>query len=109
MSENYKVYEATTPTALFRFSQDPLIYDVIQITFRRGPNKLIKRIDNGVLPEGITINDKLMSVTLSQEETLILGSGIMRVQIRAKRSGGKVKASSKFRIRIDSSLDKEIL
>lgn len=53
--------------------------------------------------------DKSFEVTLTQEETLSLASGGLKVQIRAKDASGNVIASKIGKIKVGKSIYKEII
>ncbi|MDD7331132.1 MAG: hypothetical protein PUG52_08940 [Absicoccus porci] len=77
--------------------------ELIRVIIRQGGHvKLIKEADD------ITIQDKTISVRLSQEETFAFYQGSADIQVRIKASDA-VYATGIKSIRVDTSLDEEVL
>lgn len=95
----------TTPTITCTLSTDIDLTecDLIRVIIRQGGHvKLIKEADD------VTIQDKTISVKLSQKETLSFYPGSADIQVRIKASDA-VYATGVKSIRVDTSLDEEVL
>lgn len=95
----------TTPTITCTLSTDIDLTesDLIRMIIRQGGNvKLIKEADD------VTIQDKTITVRLSQEETFAFYPGTADIQVRIKASDA-VYATGIKSIRVDTSLDEEVL
>lgn len=95
----------TTPTITCTLSTDIDLTesDLIRVIIRQGGHvKLIKEADD------VTIQDKTITVRLSQKETLSFYSGSANIQVRIKASDA-VYATGIKSIRVDASLDEEVL
>lgn len=95
----------TTPTITCTLSTDIDLTesDLIRVIIRQGGHvKLIKEADD------VTIQDKTITVRLSQEETFAFYQGTADIQVRIKASDA-VYATGIKSIRVDKSLDEEIL
>ncbi|WP_277017639.1 hypothetical protein [Absicoccus porci] len=95
----------TTPTITCTLSTDIDLAEceLIRVIIRQGGHvKLIKEADD------ITIQDKTISVRLSQEETFAFYQGSADIQVRIKASDA-VYATGIKSIRVDTSLDEEVL
>lgn len=94
-----------TPTITCTLSTDIDLTesDLIRVIIRQGGHvKLIKEADD------VTIQDKTITVRLSQKETLSFYSGSANIQVRIKASDA-VYATGIKSIRVDASLDEEVL
>lgn len=96
---------ATTPTFNFNLPIDADKIKEAEVTFSQGgENKLQKYIGSCIL------NGKKLSVTLTQEETLLFSDkSDMKVQLRVLTDAGKVYASQKFTEPVIDSLSEEVL
>ena len=95
----------TTPTITCTLSTDIDLTecDLIRVIIRQGGHvKLIKDADD------VTIQDKTISVKLNQEETFAFYPGSADIQVRIKASDA-VYATGIKNIRVDTSLDEEVL
>lgn len=96
---------ATTPTFNFNLPIDSTKIKEAEVTFSQGgENRLKKYI------KSCALIDKKLSVTLSQEETLLFSDkSDMKVQLRVLTEAGKVYASQKFTEPVIDSLSEEVL
>lgn len=86
------MHRGTTPTNIFRIDVDLTNASVLFITYKQnGKVVLEKSIDE------VKIQKNIVSVYLSQKDTLLFTEGIVTIQIRAKFSDGSVIASSLIR------------
>lgn len=86
------MHRGTTPTNIFRTDVDLTNATVLFITYKQnGKVVLEKSIDE------VKIQKNIVSVYLSQKDTLLFTEGIVTIQIRAKFSDGSVIASSLIR------------
>lgn len=95
----------TTPTITCTLSTDIDLTesDLIRVIIRQGGHvRLVKEAGE------VTIQDKTISVKLSQKETLSFYSGSADIQVRIKASDA-VYATGIKSIRVDASLDEEVL
>lgn len=95
----------TTPTITCTLSTDIDLTEceLIRVIIRQGENvRLVKDSSD------ITIHDKTISVRLSQEETFAFYQGSADIQVRIKSSDA-VYATEIKSIRVDTSLDEEVL
>ena len=95
----------TTPTITCTLSTDIDLAEceLIRVIIRQGGHvRLVKEAGD------VTIQDKTISVKLSQKETLSFYSGSADIQVRIKASDA-VYATGIKSIRVDTSLDEEIL
>lgn len=95
----------TTPTITCTLSTDIDLTesDLIRVIIRQGGHvRLVKEAGE------VTIQDKTISVKLSQKETLSFYSGSADIQVRIKSSDA-VYATVIKSIRVDASLDEEVL
>lgn len=95
----------TTPTITCTLSTDIDLTEceLIRVIIRQGENvRLVKDTSD------ITIQDKTISVRLSQEETFAFYQGSADIQVRIKVSDA-VYATEIKSIRVDTSLDEEVL
>ena len=104
------MYRVTTPEHTFTLPQNASAYDVIQITYKQGATKITKTCEDGVTPQGVTIDGKNVVVMLTQAETKkFRAGGALTVQVRALTLGGKAYASDRFPIEVKEVNNEEIL
>ncbi len=96
---------ATTPTFIFRLPIDCSKITKAEVTLSQsGENKLTKQTEDCLM------NDKKLTVTLSQEETLLFSDKAdVQTQLRILTSDGKVFASQVFSVPVIDSLSEEVL
>ena len=95
----------TTPTIACTLSTDIDLAkcELIRVIIRQGGHvKLVKEADD------VTSHDKTINVRLSQEETFAFYQGTADIQVRIKASDA-VYATGIKNIRVDTSLDEEVL
>lgn len=86
------MYRGTTPINIFRTDMDLTNASVLFITYKQnGKVVLEKSIDE------VKIQKNIVSVYLSQKDTLLFTEEIVTIQIRAKFPDGSVIASSLIR------------
>ena len=103
------MYRVTTPTHTFTLPVSTSEFSVIQVTYAQKEKTLVKEYRDGVLPEGMTFDDKDVVINLSQEETKAFDAGTVAVQVRARTAGGQAYASDKFNVSVTQVLNEEIL
>ena len=96
---------ATTPTFIFKLPIDCSKIVKAEITFSQsGENKLTKQTGDCLM------NDKKLTVTLSQEETLLFSErAAVQTQLRVLTSDDKVFASQIFSVPVTDALSVEVL
>ena len=85
---------ATTPTLVLSFAEsdiDLLAAEHVYVTLKNGKNAFTKKDSD------LTIQAKQITLTLTQQETLQLGEGAIRVQVNWTYNEG-LRASSKISI-----------
>lgn len=104
------MYRATTPTHTFTLPEQAASYKEIQITYKQDNAQIIKHAQNGVLPSGMTFDDKDVIIKLTQTETkLFAPNEFVNVQIRVLTTGGDAYASRVFKVNINDVLNDEVL
>lgn len=97
---------ATTPTHVFKFDDDPSVWDEILITYKQDAVVIEKNKSDCVI-DG---NAKTASVTLTQAETNRFCSGApIKVQVRVAMNSGEAFASSVFSVPVQDVLNDEVL
>ena len=98
---------ATTPTHTFTFPQDiaPADCDKILITYKQGNKKVLEKTE-----EDLTIGEKSVSYTFSQEDTkLFTDREKASVQMRVLLLTGEALASDIMQFSIKPVLNDEVL
>ena len=104
------MYRATTPTHTFTLPDQAASYAEIHITYKQNSTELIKHSENGVLPPGMSFDDKDVIIRLTQDETkLFIANKFVYIQVRVLTSGGDVYASKVFTCKINDVLNDEVL
>ena len=86
------MHRGTTPINIFRTDVDLTNASVLFITYKQNGKVILeKSIDE------VKIQNNIVSVYLSQKETLLFMEGIVTIQIGAKFSDGSAIASSLIR------------
>ena len=104
-----KMYRTTTPTHTIVLPIQTSTCDEILLTYKQNDIELDKHYENGVLPDGMTLNGNKVYQVLTQEETNMFNGGWVNIQIRVLTNEGKSYASQIFRERMDKVLDDVIL
>lgn len=100
----------TTPVHTFNLPIDTSLLAKIKVTYRQGGYKRLEKLyENGVLPDGMTLDENTVIILLTQEETRLFSAGEAEVQIKVKSLDSKVNASQKFKFKVSDVLDNEIL
>ena len=102
-------YRVTTPTHRFTLPISTDECDVIQITYQQGKTKLIKGFRDGETDPGVELDEDVVLVNLTQEETKAFDTGDVDIQLRALTSGGKAYASQHFRVGVSRVNTDDIL
>lgn len=94
------MYRGTTPTIVINVTGEDFAGSTVYVTLEQGNLELTKT-DAVITPtsEGSTV-----AVFLTQEETLMFGSGVAKIQIRWIDGSGIAKASPIKNINIDPVL-----
>ena len=104
------MYRVTTPSFTFTLPIDTSACKEIQVTYKQDKIDLIKHYQNGVLPSGMTLQNKDVIIKLTQEETKTFRPGYgIYVQLRVLTTDNEAYASQKFTILVDDVLNEEIL
>ena len=104
------MYRVTTPIHTFTLPEQAASYVEIQITYKQGRVEIIKHAENGVLPAGMTFDDKDVIIQLTQDETKTFAANkAVDVQVRVLTTGGDAYASRIFKVKINDVLNDEVL
>ena len=105
------MYRATTPTHTFTLPIETSTCNEIQLTYKQddGDIVLVKHYQDGVLPEGMTLDGKDVNVFLTQEETKLFKKGKAYAQIRVLTNAQKVMASQKMSMPVNDVFNEEVL
>ena len=104
------MYRVTTPTHTFTLPIQTSTCKEIQVTYRQGDYSLIKHYRDEVLPEGMILDGKNVSVHLTQQETKqFCRKSQASVQVRVLTNDDNALASQKFKITINDVLSEDIL
>lgn len=99
------MYRATTPTLNYTFKgASPDDFADILIVISQNGERLITRHKSDC-----TIEEGVVSIELTQEETALLQEGVACTQIRGITPGGKVHASGIIEFNAEDVLSDEIL
>ncbi len=102
-------YRITTPTHTFILPFDTSECSVIQVTYKQDCRKMIKEYKDGILPDGMTLDEDCVIINLTQEETKAFRVGACEVQIRVLTNGGKAYASKIFKVGVTKVNNEDIL
>lgn len=101
---------ATTPTHTFTLPMNVDELKEIQVTYKQGETSLVKHYQDGILPSGMSLNENTVSIRLTQVETkLFTEKRSTLAQVRVLTLTNIAMASQKFKIKIDSLLNEDIL
>lgn len=103
------MYRATTPTHTFTLPIETSSCTEIQLTYQQDDTVLVKHYQDGVLPEGMTLDGKDVNVFLTQEETKQFKKGKAYAQIRVLTNAQKVMASQKMALSVHDVFNEEVL
>lgn len=104
------MYRATTPIHTFTLPIQTSNCKEIQVTYRQGPAKVVKHYQDGVLPEGMTLDEDKVIIKLTQAETLkFCPKDPAYVQVRVLTTDDSAYASQRFKVSINNVLNEEIL
>lgn len=103
------MYRVTTPTHTFTLPIDTSECNAIQVTYKQGCKILTKEYNDGVLPSGMTLDEKDVIINLTQTETKGFAVGTVDVQLRALTNGGKAYASQHFNVSVNRVNNEDIL
>ena len=104
------MYRVTTAIHTFTLPEQAASYAEIQITYKQGATRIIKHAENGVLPSGMTFDDKDVIIKLTQDETKTFAANkAVDVQVRVLTTGGDAYASRIFKVKINDVLNDEVL
>lgn len=93
-------YRVTTPQHTFTLPISTSECSVLQVTYSQGCKKLVKEYAHGVAPSGMVLDDDMIIINLSQEETKGFSVGAVSVQVRVLTNGGRAYASKEFNVNV---------
>lgn len=103
------MYRATTPTHTFTLPMDTSNCLEILVTYKQGNVQLDKHYQDNIIPDGMTLDEKDVSVRLTQQETLMFKRDEVSAQVRVLTTQNQAMASQKFKIRVHDVLNEDIL
>ena len=103
------MYRATTPTHIFTLPIDTSDCAEIQVSYQQGNFKFIKHYQDGVLPQGMTLDGNDVNIYLTQEDTKKFKKGKASVQIRVLTVLGKAMASQWMEVSVFDVISEDIL
>lgn len=103
------MYRVTTPTHTFGMPIDTSECAEIQIIYKQCKAELIKHYQNGILPAGMTLDENVVTLVLTQEETKIFSPGVVKVQLRVLTTDNMVYDSQIFNIFAEKALNESVL
>ena len=103
------MFRVTTPTHTFIMPVDTSDCAEILLTYKQGDLSMSKHYENGIVPDGMTLDENQVIQTLTQEETKRFKVGFANVQIRVLLNNGKSYASQIFKVGINEVLNGAIL
>ena len=102
------MYRSTTPKIILRV-KDPGFdlneIDICHVTLKAESNGHFLTIVDPI----VNVEDKTITVNLTQEETLGFNLGTIKVQIKAKMNDGSVVASKVVRTKMNEILEEDVL
>lgn len=102
------VYIGSTPVHHITLPENATTYAGIEATYRQGGIGLTKYYD-GELPSGMTIDGKVVTLTMSQQETKLFTKGKGTLQLRVLTVDGLVLPSQKWEIVFEHSNNEDVL
>ena len=102
-------YRVTTPQHRFTLPFDTSECSVIQVTYVQNKKRLVKEYRNGQADPGMTLDEDVVQIDLTQEETKGFDVGQADIQIRVLTTGGKVYASQHFDVGVSKVNSEDIL
>lgn len=102
-------YRVTTPTQKFRLPFDTSECSVIQVTYIQEKKKLVKEYRDGELDPGMSLDEDVVQIDLTQEETKGFDVGQADIQVRVLTQAGKVYASQHFDVGVSKVNSEDIL
>lgn len=98
-------FRGTTPTHTFNISISQDLVKDLRITYIQDKKKILtKQLEN------VNFSEDGISVSLTQEETLLFQSDKMaKIQLKLKTIDDSVLASDIMRMRVDEILDEEVI
>lgn len=105
----YGIYQGTTPVISVKLSTelDLSSFKEVWVTFKMPESGRIKTITMDRLE--IDNEEKIISLALTQEETLAFTEKLVKVQVRLLNDSGAAYASSETCITIGSVLDRRVM
>lgn len=102
------MYRATTPTHIFTLPFDTSTCSEILVSYRQKKIKLDKHYQDGTLPDGMSLDEDKVIISLTQDETKQFERGEVQAQLRVMVNGD-VMASQVFNLKVREVLNEETL
>lgn len=108
------MFTATTPTHTFTLPIDTSEFSILRIIYKQAGNcgktiKLVKEYKDGTAAPGMTLDEKIVIIKLTQQETLLFNEGKVSIQVRGLTTGGDVVDSQIDGVSVVEALDEDIL
>ena len=108
------MYKATTPNHTFTLPTDTSEFSILRIIYKQVSEcgktvKLIKEYKNGTAAPGMSLDEDIVIIKLTQQETLLFNEGKVSVQVRGLTTGGDVVDSQIDGVSVVEALDEDIL
>lgn len=103
MAEKESLKRGSTPEQIFNIPID-LRSAEVYVTYQQDGENLIERTN-----DTIDISDTQIRFTLTQEETLALGKGKVKIQIKYKLPNGHVDYSEELKLSVEEVLKGEVI
>ena len=108
------MFTATTPNHTFTLPIDTSNFTILRIIYKQAGEcnkiiKLVKEYKNGVAAPGMTLDEKIVIIKLTQQETLLFKEGNVNVQVRVVTNGGDVIDSQIMSVSVVEAADNDIL
>ena len=104
------MHRVSTPPFTFELPIQTSICTQIQVTCKQRDIQFLKHYKDGIVPSGMTLDGKNVTIKLTQEDTKSLVPKVpMDTQVRVLTNSGDVYASQVFSVPVFDVLNEEIL
>lgn len=85
------MWRGTTPTHVFSFPEEyaDTVFSAVYVTYYQDGKTVLEKTGNS-----LSFLDNTVTLTLTQEETLLFSEGQVKIQIRARTAAGTAVASN---------------
>ena len=100
---------ATSYDHNFTLPENAENYAQIEASYKQGGQILIKLYKDGVFPDGMTFDGKVVRVVLSPQETKLFRKGDLTIHVRVLDTEGLVHGSQKWIVPVEQSNNEDVL